>query len=118
MSMKEKSAYQANPHSPQPTHRHNLLLAGIDYADLLVLAGGADEGSVAAPAGAEDDVRVHVLQLDHGLARPHVPDDDQVVTAWKDRHKQTTVRIHMPLSQSRVQSYSGKYIEEALYSQS
>ena len=68
-------------------HPYNLFLAGVDDADGLVLAGGADEGSIAAPAGAEDDVRVHVLQLDHGLARPHVPDDDQVVTAWWDRHK-------------------------------
>ena len=62
-------------------HRHQLLLARVDDADLLVLAGGADEAAVATPAGAEDHVGVHVLQRDHGLARAHVPNDDLVVAA-------------------------------------
>ena len=62
-------------------HPYDLLLAGVDDTDGLVLAGSADEAAVAVPAGAEDDIRVHILQLNHGFARPHVPDDDQVVTA-------------------------------------
>ena len=72
------------------TYRNNLLLAGVDDAHLLVLAGGADEGAIAAPAHAEDDVGVHVVQRDHRLACPHVPDDDHIVAAWpRPQNKQT-----------------------------
>lgn len=62
-----------------PTYRHNLFFTGVDDADLLVLAGGAEEAAVAAPADTKDNVGVHVLEVDHGLSRAHVPNDDLVV---------------------------------------
>lgn len=62
------------------TYRDNLFFAGVDDADLLVLAGGAEQAAVAAPADTKDNIGVHVLQVDHGLARAHIPDDDLVVT--------------------------------------
>ena len=62
------------------TYCHNLLFTGVDDADLLVLAGGAQQAAIAAPADAKDNIRVHVLQVDHGLSRAHIPDDDLVVT--------------------------------------
>ncbi len=71
------------------THRNDLLLARVDDPDFLVLAGGADEAAVAVPADAEDDVRVHVLQRDHGFSRPHIPDDNHIITACRQAHKKT-----------------------------
>ena len=62
------------------TYCHNLFLAGVDDADLLVLAGGAEQAAIAVPADTKDNLRVHVLQVDHGLSRAHIPDDDLVVT--------------------------------------
>lgn len=62
------------------TYRHNLFLARVDDADLLVLAGGAQQAAVAAPADTKDNIRVHVLQIDYGLSCAHIPDDDLVVT--------------------------------------
>lgn len=67
------------------THGHNLPFTRVDDADLLVLAGGTQQTAIAAPADTKDDIRVHVLQADHGLARAHIPDDDLVVTPY-DRH--------------------------------
>lgn len=63
------------------TYRNDLTFTGVDDADLLVLAGSAEEAAVAAPADTIDNIRVHVLQVDHGLSRPHVPNDDLVVAA-------------------------------------
>lgn len=63
------------------TYRNNLLFMGVDDADLFVLAGGTEEAAVAAPADTKDNIRVHVLQVDHGLSCPHIPNDDLVVTA-------------------------------------
>lgn len=60
-------------------YRNDLLLARVDDAHFLVLAGGADEAAVAVPARTEDDVWVHVLQRDECLARAHVPDHDRVI---------------------------------------
>ncbi len=71
------------------THRNDLFLARVDDPEFLVLAGGADEAAVAVPADAEDDVRVHVLQGDHGLSRPHIPDDNHIITACRQAHKKT-----------------------------
>lgn len=62
------------------TYHNNLFFTGVDDADLLVLAGGAKKAAVAAPADTKDNIRVHVLQVDHGLSRAHVPNDDLVVT--------------------------------------
>lgn len=67
------------------THGHDLPFTGVDDADLLVLAGGTQQAAIAAPADTKDDIRVHVLQADHGLARAHIPDEDLVVTAY-NRH--------------------------------
>lgn len=64
-----------------PTYRNDLLFTGVDDADLLVLAGGAEEAAIAAPADTKDNIGVHVLQVDHGLPRAHVPNDDLVVAA-------------------------------------
>lgn len=64
------------------THRHDLLLAGVDDADLLVLAGGDEEAAVAVPAHVVDEVGVHILQHQQHLPRAHVPEDHQVVTAY------------------------------------
>ena len=64
------------------SHGDDGLLAGVDDADGLVLAGGADQAAVAVPAGTEDHVWVHVLQGDHGFPRAHVPDYHLVVAAW------------------------------------
>lgn len=77
------------PHAEHPgskslcsasTYRDDLLFTGVDDADLLVLAGGAEQAAVAAPADTKDNIRVHVLQVDHGLSRAHVPNDNLVVT--------------------------------------
>lgn len=57
----------------------NHLLARVDDTDSLVLAGGADKATVAVPAHAVNDIRVHVLQGNHSLTCAHVPDDDLVV---------------------------------------
>ena len=65
------------------TYSNNLILAGVDDSDGLVLAGGADEAPVAVPAHIVNDVRVPVLQGDHSLCCAHVPDDDLVVTTWR-----------------------------------
>ena len=62
------------------TYGHNLLFTRVDDADLLVLAGGAQQAAIATPADTKDNIRVHVLQVDHGLSRAHIPDDDLVVT--------------------------------------
>lgn len=64
-----------------PTYRNDLLFTGVDDADLLVLAGGAEEAAIAAPADTKDNIRVHVLQVDQGLSRAHVPNEDLVVAA-------------------------------------
>lgn len=68
-----------NPLAAVSTYRNNLFFTGVDDADLLVLAGGAEQAAVAAPADTKDNIRVHVLQVDHGLSRAHVPNDDLVV---------------------------------------
>lgn len=61
-------------------YSNNHLLAGVNDTDGLVLAGGDDLATVAVPADAVNDVRVHVLKGDHSLTCAHVPDDDLVVT--------------------------------------
>jgi len=65
------------------THRHDLLLAGVDDADLLVLAGGDEEAAGAVPAHVVDEVGVDVLQRQQHLPRAHVPEDHQVVAACR-----------------------------------
>lgn len=67
---------------PLETHRHDLLLPGVNHTDFLLLGGRADEAAVAVPADIVDHVLVHVVQVDQGLPGAHVPDDDGVVTAW------------------------------------
>lgn len=66
------------------THRHHLPLAGVAHAQPPVLAGGAEQAAVPVPADAVDEVRV-VVHGDEGLARPHVPDYNQIITAWGER---------------------------------
>lgn len=66
------------------THRHHLPLAGIAHAQAAVLAGGAEQAAVSVPADAVDEVRV-VVHGDEGLTCAHVPDDDQIITAWRER---------------------------------
>lgn len=85
------------------TYRDNLLLAGVDDAHLLVLAGGAEQAAVAAPADAKDHVGVHVLQADHGLPRAHIPNDDLVVAPLNGhmQHRMTT-HTHTHTSVSKV----------------
>lgn len=75
-----RSIQAPNPCASASTYRDNLLFTGVDDADLLVLAGGAEQAAVAAPADTKDNIRVHVLQVDHGLSRAHVPNDNLVVT--------------------------------------
>jgi len=64
------------------THGHHGAAAGVDDADALVLAGGAEAGAVAAPADAVDEVGVQPLEAVQLLRRPHVPDQHRVVTPW------------------------------------
>lgn len=66
-----------------PTYSNNLLLPGVDDTDSLVFAGGADQAPVAIPGRTVNDIRVHVLQGNHGLACAHVPDDDLVVATCR-----------------------------------
>lgn len=66
--------------SLKTAYNNKCLLAGVDDTDGLVLAGGADKATVAVPAHVVNDIRVHVLQGDHGLSCAHVPDDDLVIT--------------------------------------
>ena len=63
------------------THRHHLPLAGVAHTQASVLTGGAEQAAVSVPADAVDEVRV-VVHGDEGLACAHVPDYNQVVTAW------------------------------------
>lgn len=65
------------------THSDNLFLTGIDDTHGLVLAGSADEAAITVPAHTVNDIRMHVLQGDHGLTCAHVPNDDLVVTTWQ-----------------------------------
>lgn len=67
------------------SYSNNLLLTGVDDTDGLVLAGSADEAAVTVPGHVVNDIRMHVLQGDHGLACAHVPDDDLVVTTWQQK---------------------------------
>lgn len=71
--------------SLKTSYSNYLLLTGVDDTDGLVLAGGADEAAVAVPGDIVNDVRMHVLQVDHGLTCAHVPDDDLVVTTWQQK---------------------------------
>lgn len=64
----------------QTTYSNNLLLAGVNNPDGLVLAGSADKASIAVPAHIVNDIRMHVLQVDHGLTGAHIPDDYLVIT--------------------------------------
>lgn len=73
------------------THRHHLPLAGVAHAQTSVLAGGAEQAAVPVPADAVDEVRV-VVHGDEGLARPHVPDYNQIITAWKERWRREHAR--------------------------
>lgn len=66
--------------SLRTTYSNNLPFAGVDDTDGFVLAGSADKATIAVPAYIVNDIRVHVLQVNHGLTCAHVPDDDLVVT--------------------------------------
>lgn len=61
-------------------HSNNRLLAGVDDTNALIFAGSADEAAAAVPANVVNDIRMHVLQGDHGFTCAHVPDDYYVVT--------------------------------------
>lgn len=63
------------------THRHHLSFAGVTDTQTSVLTGGAKQTAISVPADAVDEVWV-VVHRDEGLTCPHVPDDNQVVTAW------------------------------------
>lgn len=63
------------------TYGDELLLAGVNDAHFLVLASSADEAAVAAPAHAENDIGMHVVQRNQRLARPNIPDHDHIVAA-------------------------------------
>lgn len=62
------------------TYGNDCPLAGINDSDSLVFAGGANKATIAVPAHAVNDIRVHVLQVNHSLTSAHIPDDDLVVT--------------------------------------
>lgn len=62
------------------SHRNHLPLAGIADPQTPVLTGGAKQASIMVPADAVDEVWV-VVHGDEGLASPHVPDDNEVITA-------------------------------------
>ena len=66
----------------QRTHRDHLSLAGVADPQPAVLAGGAEQAAVAVPADVVDEVRV-VVHGDQGLPSAHVPDYNQIITAWK-----------------------------------
>lgn len=67
--------------------RYNGAFAGLNDANSLVPAGGADEGAVSAPVHAVDCVRVHVrAQRQHGRPSAHVPHQDHVVTTCTEQH--------------------------------
>lgn len=68
------------------TDRNHLPLARVADAQTSVLAGGAKQAAVSVPADAVDEVRV-VVHGDEGLARPHVPDYNQVITAWGEQRR-------------------------------
>lgn len=67
---------------PWETHRDDGALAGVQDAELLVLAGSEDAGPVRVPAGTVDHVRVQRVHTQHGLATRHVPQDEHVIAAW------------------------------------
>lgn len=64
------------------THRNHLPFAGVTHTQTPVLAGGAKQAAVSVPADAVDEVRV-VVHGEQRLPRSHVPDDDQVIAAWR-----------------------------------
>ncbi len=65
------------------THRNHFPLAGVADAQTSVLAGGAKQAAVSVPADAVDEVWM-VVHGDEGLTRSHVPDYNQVITAWRE----------------------------------
>lgn len=82
--------YPKSKNSLKSSYSNNLLLTGVDDTDGLVLAGGADETAITVPGDIVNDIRMHVLQGDHGFTCAHVPDDDLVVTTWQEyikKHK-------------------------------
>lgn len=64
------------------THRHHLSLAGVADTQTSVLTGGTKQAAVSVPTDAVDEVWV-VVHGDDGFTCPHVPDNYQVVTAWR-----------------------------------
>lgn len=56
-------------------HLQNAAGAGLDHAQLLVLARGGEQAAVGVEGHAEDHVRVAVNHL-HGLTHVQVPDED------------------------------------------
>lgn len=67
---------------PVFTHRHHLPLAGVADTQTSILTGGAKQAAVAVPADAVNEVWV-VVHGDERFSCSHVPDDDQVIAAWK-----------------------------------
>lgn len=81
----KKKHINITKNSLKTSYSNNRLLTGVNDTDGLVLAGSADEAAVAVPGHVVDDIRMHVLQVDHGLTCAHVPDDDLVVTTWQQK---------------------------------
>lgn len=67
------------------TYRHHLVFPGITHSKATVLAGGAEQATIVVPADVIDEIRM-VIHCDQGFASAHIPDDDQIITAW-DRSK-------------------------------
>lgn len=68
------------------TYRNHLPFAGVAHTQTSVLAGGAKQTAVPVPADAVDEVRV-VVHGEQRLPRSHVPDYDQVITAWRRKRR-------------------------------
>lgn len=75
------------------THRNHLPLAGVADTQTSVLTGGAKQAAISVPADAVDEVWV-VVHGDQGLACPHVPDYNQVITAWRKSKRWTSEYAH------------------------
>jgi len=64
------------------THCHHFPLAGVTDTQTSILRSGAKQAAISVPADAVDEVWM-VVHGDEGFTCPHIPDDYQVITAWK-----------------------------------
>ena len=66
----------------QASYLQHLVLAWVYDAHILVTTRSADKAAIAVPRNTKDQVWVHVrVLLEDCLARGHIPDVDEVVTA-------------------------------------